>query len=353
MMALKIIGLLTAALIVFVVVAFLVPPKVSVSGIPAGFVEKQFDTGEVTLNYVEGPDNGPPFLLIPGQMESWQGYKLVMEELAKKYHVYSVDLRGHGKSTRTPGQYSYNICGNDLKQFLQQVVRKPAVVSGLSSGGVLAVWLAAYAPENVAAVIAEDPPMFSSIWPRIRDEKFMTHMFQAAVDHLGDPKGRDLERYLASMGTPKEGTDRLFTIPVPIAKGFAAIFDVTKALKPNHPYDTPFFSYEMRVGVKFFMEYDTDFSKATIDGRLSASFDPEDALRRVSCPMLLMQASWSRHPTWGLLGAMDDQDVLKIKSLVKDVRYAYINSGHGIHIGEPAWYLEQVESFLGAALLSS
>jgi pimeloyl-ACP methyl ester carboxylesterase len=353
MIALKVLGGLVAVLLIVVVVAFVVPPKVSVTGIPAGFVEKQFDTGEVTLNYVEGPDNGAPFLLIPGQMESWQGYKLVMAELAKNYHVFSVDLRGHGKSTRTPGQYSYAICGNDLKLFLQQIVGKPAVVSGLSSGGVLAVWLAAYAPESVAAVIAEDPPMFSSIWPRIRDEKFMTHMFQAAVDHLGDPRGRDLAGYLASMGTPKEGTDQLFTIPVPIANGFSAIFDVTKALKPNHPYDAPFFSYEMRAGVKFFMEYDTDFSQATIDGRLSAGFDPEDALRRVTCPMLLMQANWSRHPTWGLLGAMDDQDVKKIQALVKDVRYAHISSGHGIHLGEPVWYLEQVGEFLNSALPSA
>jgi len=27
---------------------------------------KSFDTGEVVLNYAEGPDNGPPMLLIPG-----------------------------------------------------------------------------------------------------------------------------------------------------------------------------------------------------------------------------------------------------------------------------------------------
>jgi pimeloyl-ACP methyl ester carboxylesterase len=322
------------------------PPKVSVSGIPSRSPEKHFNTGEVILNYVEGPDNGTPLLLIPGQMESWQGYQLVMPELAKKFHVFSVDLRGHGKSSRTPGHYSYNICGNDLKIFLEKAIQEPAVVSGLSSGGVLSVWLAANAPDHVVAIISEDPPMFSSMWPRIKEEKYMAYMFQNAVDTLGSPQGRDLEVYLSRMGVPQAGKDELLYIPAPVAKGFVTLYAVTKKLKPNRPYDLPLLSYEMRAGIKFFMEYDVDFSQATIDGRLSEGFDPEEALRKVKCPMLLLQASWSRDKTWGLLGAMDEPDVKKIQSLVKDIRYAHIDYGHGIHIGEPGWYLEQVSSFV-------
>jgi pimeloyl-ACP methyl ester carboxylesterase len=346
MIALKIVGIVISAFIMLLAAFFFVPPRVGVSGIPAGFTEKQFNTGKVVLNYVEGPDNGVPVLLIPGQMESWQGYKLVMPELAKKHHVFSVDLRGHGKSSRTPGRYSYNICGNDLQLFLEEVVQEPAIVSGLSSGGVLAVWLAAYVPDHVVAVISEDPPMFSSMWPRITQEKYMTYMFQTAVDAFGDPSGRDLEAFFSRMGVPQGGSDELLYIPTPVVKGMMFLIHTTRALKPNRPYDVPFIPYEQRAGLKFFAEYDVDFSRATIDGRLSEGFDPEDALSKVNCPMLLLQASWSRHETWGLLGAMDDADVLRIKSLVRDLRYAHIESGHSIHLGEPKWYLEQVSSFV-------
>jgi pimeloyl-ACP methyl ester carboxylesterase len=346
MKALMVVLLTLSVIILTLLISFLIPRKVSVTGVPEGFSEKTFNTAEVTLNYVEGPDNGVPILLIPGQMESWEGYKQVMPGLAKNHHVFSVDLRGHGKSSRTPGQYSYNICGNDLKLFLEQVVKKPAVVSGLSSGGVLAVWLAAYAPDHVVAVIAEDPPIFSSMWPRIRDEKYMTNMFQIAVEYLGNPNGRDLVGYLSHMGVPQEGKDELLTIPFPIAQGYATLFEVTRRLKPNHPFDAPFLSFELRAGAKFFSEYDVDFSRATLDGQLSEGFDPENALRKVKVPMLLLQAKWSRDKNWGLLGAMDDLDVQKIRSLVKDLQYAHIDSGHGIHIGEPDWYLEQVKGFL-------
>lgn len=344
--ALAIVGVVIGVLILALATLFLLPPKVSVEGIPSGFVEKQFDTGEVVLNYVEGPDNGIPLLLIPGQMESWQGYKLVMPELAKRFHVFSVDLRGHGKSTRTPGQYSYNICGNDLKLFLESVIKEPAVVSGLSSGAVLTVWLAANAPDHVRAIVSEDPPMFSSMWPRIREERYMTYMFQNLVDALGGAQGRDLEAYLAGMGAPQEGKDELAYVPAPIAKAIVALFNVNRRLRPGRPYDLPLVPYNLRVGIKFLLEYDVDFSRATIDGRLSEGFDPEDALRRVQCPMLLLQASSSRDERWGLLGAMDDADVQRIKSLVKDLRYAHVENAHEIHMTAPQWYLEQVNGFV-------
>ncbi len=129
-------------------------PRGTVAGIPEGFSEQCAQLGDVSLNYVVGPDNGLPLLLIPGQMESWQGYKRVLPELSKRFQVFVTDLRGHGKSSRTPGRYSYNLCGGDLRCFLLDVVKRQALVGGLSSGAVLAIWLAANAPRDVLAVVA-------------------------------------------------------------------------------------------------------------------------------------------------------------------------------------------------------
>ena len=53
--------------------------------------------------------------------------------------------------------------GNDLVRFLDLVIGRPAIVSGLSSGGVLAAWLSAYAkPGQVLGALYEDPPLFAS-----------------------------------------------------------------------------------------------------------------------------------------------------------------------------------------------
>lgn len=166
-------------------------------------------------------------------MESWQGYKCVLPKLSETFQVFVPDLRGHGRSTWTPERYSYNICGNDLKDFIREVIQRPAIVSGLSSGGVLAIWLGANAPEDVLAVIGEDPPIFSSVWPRIQDERFMFNNFRMAVDILGKPGERDIEGYLSQMGAPVEGKTELLRIPPVILKIMFFLYRLNRAVHPN------------------------------------------------------------------------------------------------------------------------
>jgi pimeloyl-ACP methyl ester carboxylesterase len=338
---------ITIALVPFAFILFLFkPPQVSVEGVPQGFTEKQVVVGDITMNYVEGPNNGLPLLLIPGQMESWQGYKLVFPELSKKFHIFVPDLRGHGKSTRTPGYYSYNIVGNDLKLFIAEEIKEPAIVAGLSSGGVLAIWLGAYAPHDVLAVIAEDPPIFSSIWPRIQNEKFMTRNFKLAVDILGKPGKRDVEAYMSSMGAPAQGKRELLLIPSFIIKTMFFLARFNLAVHLNSPFDVPFLPYNLRAGYKFLSEYDTDFSRATIDGDLSRDFAPEDALKQVACPMLLLRAQAYRHDYWGIIGAIDDDDLKRVSSLVPNLTVVQIGSTHEIHLVQPRRYIDEVTTFV-------
>src|SRR6185436_10545770 len=62
----------------------------------SGFEEKYFHTGDVILNYVVGPANGPPLVFIHGQSVTWEEYTLIMPLLADRFQVYAVTLRGHG-----------------------------------------------------------------------------------------------------------------------------------------------------------------------------------------------------------------------------------------------------------------
>src|SRR5277367_2190262 len=126
--------------------------------------EQAIDLGEVRMNYATvGESSLPALLLIPGQTESWWGYEAALPSLAEHFQVHAVDLRGQGRSTRTPGRYTLNLMGNDLVRFIDGVIGRSTVVSGLSSGGVLAAWLSAYAkPGQVLAAHYEDPPLFAS-----------------------------------------------------------------------------------------------------------------------------------------------------------------------------------------------
>ena len=140
------------------------PHRPEATYVPHAFPEQGFDTGEVSLNYVvAGTPDKPALLLVPGQTESWWGYESALPLLAEHFQAFAVDLRGQGRSTRTPGRYTLDNMGNDLVRFLDGAIGRPAIVSGLSSGGVLAAWLSAYAkPGQVIGAHYEDPPLFSS-----------------------------------------------------------------------------------------------------------------------------------------------------------------------------------------------
>jgi pimeloyl-ACP methyl ester carboxylesterase len=49
-----------------------------------------------------------------------------MPRLAEHFEVFAVDLRGQGRSTRTPGRYTLHNIGNDLVRFIDTVIVRPA-----------------------------------------------------------------------------------------------------------------------------------------------------------------------------------------------------------------------------------
>ena len=129
----------------------------------AGFEEKQatLPDGSV-INYAEGPDNGDALLLIHGQTGAWDDYISVLPELSENWHVYAVDCYGHGKSTHDESKYYLKENGDDLIWFVEEVIGEKTVVSGHSSGGLLASYIAAYGNEYVVGAVLEDPPVFST-----------------------------------------------------------------------------------------------------------------------------------------------------------------------------------------------
>src|SRR5262249_53377431 len=119
--------------------------------------EKTFDTGTLIINYAEGPAHGVPLVLLHGGTGRWQTFLTVLPLLAMRYHIYALDLRGHGLSGRTPGAYKIVDFPKGIDIFLREQVGKPAVLLGHSLGTNVVLQVAASAPELVLALILEDP----------------------------------------------------------------------------------------------------------------------------------------------------------------------------------------------------
>jgi pimeloyl-ACP methyl ester carboxylesterase len=312
----------------------------------AGFRERRFNTGKIEMNYVVGPNHGPALLLIPAQMGIWESYQRILLPLSTRFQVYAVDIRGHGKSDWTTGDYSWESIGRDMWAFLKQVVQRPAIISGNSSGGLIALWLAANVPELVSGIILEDAPVFSAEMPRFRDyDRFVYRGLQHVVEVLGDSKRRDLASYFRGQVLPVNEGRRERRVPDWFVNILSRLIRRYEMAYPEQPVDIGFFPTTLRVLIKSISTYDPDFARAFVDGRIYKGLDHAEALKRVSCPVLILHANWFRHSRYGLVGAMDDRDAEHIQALVPHARYKKIPANHVIHVFEPEKFIREVESF--------
>ena len=315
----------------------------------AGFQEKKFDTGEIIMNYVVGPVNGLPLVLIPPQSASWENYEEVLLPLAQEFQVFAVDIRGHGKSDWTTGDYSFESIGRDLSLFLKKVVKKPAIISGNSSGGLITVWLAANVPQCVIGIIPEDPPLFSADWPRIQKE-FVYNVLKSTVEIVNvlrySRSIKKLSDAFKKIERPVEGSDKTRKLPTGLTYLLSFIIRIYQCSGAKKSIDITFFPSSLRKLVKYMSTYDPDFSRAWVDGRIYQGLDHEEALKRVQCPMLLLHANWFRDPVYGLVGAMDDDDAARACELVPSCQYKRIDSDHVIHSHQPQIFVQEIKEFI-------
>ncbi len=303
----------------------------------AGFVEKQVTLNGIVLNYSEGPDNGPPLLLIHGQVVDWQNYARALPGLAAHYHVFAVDCYGHGRSAQVPEKYTAAAMGADFAQFIDEVIGQPAVVSGHSSGGLLAVWLAANAPDLVLGVILEDPPLFTTLLPRA--EKSWNYVDLATSAHAFLTSGE--EDFVAYNVTHC----KFFTLFGDLQPVITQSVLAYRARRPHEPVKIFYLPPVMNEIFRGLNSYDPRFGQAFYDGSWDEGFDHADALAQINVPAVLIHTNWSYDADGVLMAAMDDQDAERARSLIKDVQFLRVDSGHGFHFEKPRDFIQIMVNF--------
>nr|WP_246457947.1 alpha/beta hydrolase [Saccharopolyspora gloriosae] len=301
-----------------------------------GYPEHIADLGEIRMNYaVAGDPTNPALLLVPGQSESWWGYEEAMRLLADRYQVYAVDLRGQGRSTWTPGRYSLDLFGGDLVRFIDRVIGRPVVVSGLSSGGVITAWLSAFAaPGQLRAAVYEDPPLFSSeLNPAVGTSlrQGAGPIFRLWHKWLGPQWSiGDIEGMRAAMATELPGA-------MAAMLGGANTGDATgeSAAVPQN-----------------LREYDPEWGDAFVSGRVALNCDHETMLSRVRVPVLFTHHFHVADPETGnLVGAVSDQQVEHARRLIEGAGNsftyrAFPEMPHSMHGHDPATYAATITGWL-------
>lgn len=260
-------------------------------------VEKSFDTGEVVLNYVEGPDNGPPMLLIHGFPRWWKDFLPIIPELSKNYHVFALDLRGHGKSGRVKGHYTLIDYIKDIINLLKDRIQKPTILFGHSLGGWASLMVASKKPNAIKALIIGDSPLnlmnfrevlkgYSDWWTTQREHSMKTY----------DELLKELDA---------ESAERLSLVDPDV--------------------------------FRLWIEGCVDVSAFE---KLFEGYNISEILPSIECPVLLLQGNDDTLP---------NRDVESAKSILPDLTHVYFKDyGHylGLDTGDVERLLESLTSFL-------
>jgi pimeloyl-ACP methyl ester carboxylesterase len=125
-----------------------------------GAKEKQATLpGGSVINYGEVKNDKPALLLIHGQMGSWEDYALAMTELSKKWHIYAIDVYGHGESTHDESLYYLDVNGDDLIWFIDHIIWSLQLYPAIQCA-ITAAYIAAYGGKNVAGAVLKTHRFF-------------------------------------------------------------------------------------------------------------------------------------------------------------------------------------------------
>lgn len=265
-----------------------------------------FDTGEINLHYMEGPNAGPPLVMLHGATGNWKTWIPLLPDLTLRWHVFLLDLRGHGQSTWEGSPEGYHVLHNvsDTLAFLRERVESPAVLVGHSWGGVVALLCGAPGRDRLRGLVLEDPPIY-----------------------IRRPNS-EIKPYLDYFAWVYQAKQAAHTVE-----------QMSAAILAANPGGVPqelLFPYAKRL-----IAMDPNYLLAILAGsQVVEGVDFATSIRGIVCPILLLQAD----PAKGCALVQEDIDLVLQNAV--DVRVMHFpGAGHVIHEDQPVEFLKVLKSF--------
>ena len=141
----------------------IVAPCLAIAAEPT-FKEGWFTTNDgVKLHYLEA-GSGNPLVMIPGWSQSAMEFKYQLTGLSDKYHVYALDMSGHGESAKPNHGYRIQRLSADVHDFLVANNLGGVTLAGHSMGcSVIWGYWEQYGSDRLSKLILVDQmPMITS-----------------------------------------------------------------------------------------------------------------------------------------------------------------------------------------------
>lgn len=305
-------------------------------------VEKQvtLPSGNV-INYGEVANNNPALLLIHGQMSIWEDYALSMPELSKNWHIYAVDVYGHGESTHDESLYYLDVNGDDLIWFIDNVIGAPTVVSGHSNGAITAAYIAAYGGKNIAGAVLEDPPVFSTQGEGWEDSFAYKNDFRWLHEYELTDKSECYEAYHLRHCYWGE---LFMKDAMPGIADYAQQYHIDH---PGEPVKIGFLPSSMWSFYQYAMEYDHAYGEHFYDLTWNNGYTHEQILSDIEVPCVYLHAKEQVMKGTYLCAASREQAERAVAYIGDNCRLVETDSSdHVIHTVHMKEYIDAVNSLL-------
>lgn len=120
-----------------------------------GFTNHTVNVNGINLHYVEG-GTGVALICLPGWPQTWYSFQKVAPQLAEKYKVIIVDIRGMGSSDKPESGYDKKTMAKDIFELMKKLGIKKANILGHDIGGMVAASFAFNHPEAIENLILMD-----------------------------------------------------------------------------------------------------------------------------------------------------------------------------------------------------
>lgn len=106
---------------------------------------------------VRGKPGAPPIVMIHGLTGQAHTFNAIATQLAARYHVYCLDVRGRGESDWGPpdGYHVFNYVA-DLEAIREALALDRFTLVGTSMGGLISMYYASQHPDRVRRVVLND-----------------------------------------------------------------------------------------------------------------------------------------------------------------------------------------------------
>lgn len=155
--------------------------------------------GHVRINYKK-QGSGRPVVLIHGAAENLSFWKEQVAALGKLCQVLSIDLPGHGESSRMNEEPTIDTYAALVRDFSRSLALKGCVYVGHSMGGAIALKLALDYSSEIAGTVLANTGAKLGVLPEIlsglRSDPERT--FSKIIMPMGLPQGSEVSKFVVS-----------------------------------------------------------------------------------------------------------------------------------------------------------